>query len=80
MPAMSPKLTCTVEALGYQGEGICRPAGKATFIPFALPGEEVSILITKEKPHFAFAELQGIQFASPDRRVPACPVFGKCGG
>lgn len=80
MPAMNPELACTVEALGYQGEGIGRPGGKVTFIPYALPGEEVIIKLTREKPQLAFADLERIIIPSADRRVPKCPVFGVCGG
>lgn len=80
MPAMDREQACEIESLGYQGEGICRLEGKVTFVPFALPGEEALISITKDLKTHAFAELKSVAKPSAGRRVPECAVFGACGG
>jgi 23S rRNA (uracil1939-C5)-methyltransferase len=81
-----------IEKLIYGGDGLARlPAptletgddrgrGKAVFVPFVLPGEEVEAALTEEKPGFARAEVQAIMQPSPQRIAPACPYFARCGG
>src|SRR5262245_51455325 len=62
-----------ITALSHAGEGIGRHAGRAVFVPFALPGETVRAEIIAEKKNFARARLLEILAASPDRTVPPCP-------
>jgi 23S rRNA (uracil1939-C5)-methyltransferase len=38
-----------VDGLTHRGEGVVRKDGKAVFIPYAVPGEEILIEITKEQ-------------------------------
>ena len=66
-------LELTITALSHAGEGIGRQAGRAVFVPFALPGETVRAEIIDEKKNFARARLTEILVAAPDRRAPACP-------
>lgn len=76
----------TIEKLIYGGDGLARLAandhgpGKAAFIPFTLPGEEVEATLTEEKPGFARAALQEVIRADPRRISPRCPYFIECGG
>ncbi len=76
----------TVEKLVYGGDGLARlPAdehgrGKALFLPFVLPGEEVEGHIVEEKPGFGRGHADEIILASPQRTTPHCPYFGRCGG
>jgi 23S rRNA (uracil1939-C5)-methyltransferase len=79
-------LPLTIEKLIYGGDGLARlPAddhgrGKAVFIPFVLPTEQIEATITEQKPGFARAKLQTLLTPSPDRIDPRCPYFARCGG
>lgn len=78
---MTRKETLTLDSFAYGGESFGRlPDGKATFVPFALPGEKVRIQLVEEKRGFARGELIEVLEASPDRIEPRCPHFGDCGG
>ena len=76
----------TIEKLVYGGDGLARlPAdehgrGKAVFVPFVLPGEEVEAEILEAKPGFVRGKLGSILQPSPQRIAPRCPYFQKCGG
>jgi 23S rRNA (uracil1939-C5)-methyltransferase len=71
----------TIEKMVYGGDGLARlPDGKAVFLPFVLPGEEVSASIAKEKSSFARATAEEVLKASVKRTVPRCPYFAACGG
>lgn len=73
-------MNCYVDGISHAGEGVARVDGKATFIPYAIPGETVSIRIIEEKKNFQRASLEEIITPSPDRVDPPCPYFFKCGG
>src|SRR6185312_3011103 len=65
----------------YGGDGLARLAGgKAVFVPFVLPGEEVRATIVKEKSSFARANADEVLQSSDKRVKPQCPYFGSCGG
>lgn len=76
----------TIEKLIYGGDGLARlPAdehgrGKAVFVPFVLPGEEVEATLEEERPGFARGSLEQIVQPSPQRIAAACPYFQRCGG
>ncbi len=76
----------TIEKLVYGGDGLARlPAdengrGKAVFVPFVLPGEEVAAELTEQKPGFARGRVENILQASARRVGPHCPYFQSCGG
>jgi 23S rRNA (uracil1939-C5)-methyltransferase len=69
-----------IEKPVYGGSGLARADGKAVFVPFTLPGEEVEAIITQDKGGFAKADLQSVIEPSPARVQPPCPYFGRCGG
>jgi 23S rRNA (uracil1939-C5)-methyltransferase len=69
-----------IEKSIYGGSGLARAEGKAIFVPFTLPGEEVEAEIVSDKGGFSTAELQSVLEPSPARTNPPCPYFGKCGG
>ena len=69
------------ENWAYGGEVIGRlPDGRAVFIPFAAPGEKVSIELVEEKRGFTRARLLEVLEPSPDRIEPRCRHFTVCGG
>jgi 23S rRNA (uracil1939-C5)-methyltransferase len=71
----------TIEKLVYGGEGLARlPDGKAVFVPFVLPGEEVSATLAREKSSFARATADQVLKPAPTRVQPKCQYFANCGG
>jgi 23S rRNA (uracil1939-C5)-methyltransferase len=66
-------LDLTITSLSHAAEGVGRHAGRAAFVPFALPGETVRAEIVEEKKKFARARLIEILTPSPDRIAPRCP-------
>ena len=65
-----------VQAVGAQGDGICRlEGGRTAFAPFTLAGEQVRLRLAGQR-----AEAIEIVTPSPERVQPPCPHFGACGG
>jgi 23S rRNA (uracil1939-C5)-methyltransferase len=71
-----------LEGIAHGGEAFGRADGRAIFVPFAIPGEDVRVELLEEKPRWARARLLEVLSPSPDRVDPPCPYFGpeKCGG
>lgn len=65
----------TIEAMGARGEGIARNDGSPVYVPYALPGERVRADLKGDR-----GRLAEVLEAAPDRVMPECPHFGKCGG
>jgi 23S rRNA (uracil1939-C5)-methyltransferase len=71
----------TLEKLTYGGEAMGRLSdGRAVFVPFGLPGEQVRVELADDKKNFARGKLIELLKASPERIEPKCKHFGKCGG
>jgi len=65
----------------YGGDALARlPDGRAVFIPYALPDEELLIWLVEEKERYARGEIIEIIKPSPLRIQPRCPHFRDCGG
>ena len=74
-------ITVKVNGIGSEMQGVARlDDGRAVFIPFALPEEEVSITLTRQKDRYALAKLERVLTPSLQRREPDCPYYGCCGG
>jgi len=69
-----------VEKLVSGGDGLIRENGLVVFVPGALPGEKILYKSGRVKKGFARGVLVEVVEASGDRRVPPCPLFGRCGG
>ena len=69
-----------IHDIAFGGAGVGRADGKAVFVPFTIEGERVSARIAREKKQFAEAELVEVLEPSPQRTMPECPYFGRCGG
>jgi 23S rRNA (uracil1939-C5)-methyltransferase len=69
-----------IDGITHNGEGVARIEGKATFVPFAIPGETVEVEVTEEKKKFRRARLTEIKDSSEDRVTPLCPHYYECGG
>ncbi|HVO46576.1 MAG TPA: 23S rRNA (uracil(1939)-C(5))-methyltransferase RlmD [Steroidobacteraceae bacterium] len=69
-----------IEKPVYNGSFLARDEGKAVFVPFTLPGEQVRVRLLEDKRSYATAELVEVMTSAPERIAPACPHFGPCGG
>ena len=69
-----------IEKLVYGGDGLAHHEGQAVFVPFVLPGEEVSVQPIQRKKKFVRGRVERLLSSSPERSIPFCPHFGVCGG
>lgn len=60
-------VTGTVLDLTYQGNGVVKVDHYPIFVPNTLPGEEVTVKVTKVTKNFAWGKLISIEKKSPDR-------------
>ena len=67
--------TLAITAMGRRGEGLAEHEGRAVFVPFTLPGEEVSVA-----GHGGRLDLTEVLTPSLDRVAPFCKYYGACGG
>lgn len=65
---------------GSNGEGIAKINGQVVFVPFAIVGEKVEIIIVKVQKDYAFGKLTNVIKTSASRVDAPCPYFTKCGG
>ena len=73
-------LEAEITGFTSQGFGVCRPGGRAVFVPRALPGEVWRVRIVKVTRSAVWGRGEVMLRPSPMRTEPACPVFGQCGG
>jgi 23S rRNA (uracil1939-C5)-methyltransferase len=69
-----------IEKMVFGGAGFGRLGGKACFVPYTAPGDEVAIRVVRDKRSYLEGEAVGLVTASPRRTQPRCPLFGNCGG
>lgn len=69
-----------ISDLNHDGEGVGRLENLVTFVPGALPAEEVEVEIETLHKNFLRSKLVAITTKSPDRVTPPCPHFFTCGG
>ncbi len=74
------RITASVGAVAFGGDGIARIARRVVFIPFTAEGDVVEAEITRVKKSFARGRLVRILAPSPDRVPPVCDAYGRCGG
>lgn len=78
---MTQTFDITLEKLTYGGEAMGRlPDGRAVFVPFGLPDEQVRVELTEDKKNFARGRVVEVLKASPARIAPKCKHFAECGG
>ena len=70
----------TIHDIAFGGKGVGRSEGLVVFTPFTIPGETVTVAITRKKKNYAEAALVSVDTPSPHRVEPGCPYFGRCGG
>ena len=67
--------------MGSKGKAIAKaPDGRILFIPYVVPGDTVSVQITKKRRAYLEGRLTALQKPSPLRVSPSCAHFGVCGG
>ncbi|MHB1453342.1 MAG: 23S rRNA (uracil(1939)-C(5))-methyltransferase RlmD [Saccharofermentanales bacterium] len=69
-----------ITALTSEGQGLGRVEGMAVFVNGAIPGDTVSVQITRLAKKFAEARIIKRLVSSTDRIEPACKVAALCGG
>ena len=72
--------TVVIEGYSSEAYGVCRIDGRAVFVPRAIVGEMWEIRIVKVTASAVYARPERLIVPSPERRVPECPYFGRCGG
>ena len=67
---------------GYaaEGRGLAKHEGKVIFMENAVPGDIVTVRLTKNKKDWAEGQVIRITGYSPERIQPFCVHFGICGG
>jgi 23S rRNA (uracil1939-C5)-methyltransferase len=68
--------------IGYaaEGRGLAKHEGKVIFMENAVPGDIVTVRLTKNKKDWAEGQVIRITGYSPERIQPFCVHFGICGG
>jgi 23S rRNA (uracil1939-C5)-methyltransferase len=69
-----------MEGYTSDGMGIARIDSLVVFVRGAISGELLDIKLVKLLKNMAYAIIEKIIEASPERRKPACPDYKKCGG
>ncbi|OWZ84728.1 23S rRNA (uracil(1939)-C(5))-methyltransferase RlmD [Natranaerobius trueperi] len=73
-------LTLDIHDLNHQGEGVGKYNNFTIFVPFALPGEQVTVEIDTLKKNYAKASVKEYHTLSEERVEPPCPYYYDCGG
>ncbi|MDE5898122.1 MAG: methyltransferase [Treponemataceae bacterium] len=68
------------EKIVFGGNCIGKINGKAVFIPYAVPGEALSVEIVQSRRDYDTARIAAVATPSEFRRDPPCPLYGTCGG
>lgn len=75
IPPLNPdNPTLDIDAVALGGRGVGRLDGKVCFVPGVLPGETVSIEVTKDRGGFLEARATALLSPSPHRLTPVCPL------
>ena len=69
-----------IDRLGTSGEGVGRYDNFTVFVPNALPGETISVVIEDVKSSYAHGRIKQILHESVDRVAPLCALYEECGG
>jgi len=78
---MAQSYVVTIEKPIFGGDALGHlPDGRAVFVPFVLPQEEVLVALVQDKPRYARGIPVEIIKPSPLRIDAKCPHFATCGG
>jgi 23S rRNA (uracil1939-C5)-methyltransferase len=73
-------LTLDVQDLALGGKALGRHEGCVVFTDRGLPGDRITVRITKAKKSFAEARMVSLETPSPDRIPARCVHIDQCGG
>lgn len=65
---------------GFEGEGIAKIKDFTIFIPNAIKGEKIKIIIVKVLASYAFGKILEILLPSKERQEVDCETYKRCGG
>jgi 23S rRNA (uracil1939-C5)-methyltransferase len=68
----------TIARLGHRGDGVADTPAGPVFVPYALPGETVTVEPVAGHPDRR--HLDHVDKPSHERAIPICKHFGQCGG
>jgi len=71
---------CKITDLTVNGDGVAKIDGYPVFVKGGVPGDLISLTVTKTNKTYGFGRLETIITPSPDRRTVKCPSFPLCGG
>ncbi len=74
------EVTVRIDSLTNLGVGLGRIDGWVVMVPFSLPGERVRASVFRNRSNYSEADLVEVLEPSPERVLPRCPLFGRCGG
>lgn len=78
---LKKSVPATIHGLSPTGEGVGKlPDGRTAFVPWTMPGDDVTLRIVKDRPRWVRAELLSVDHPAEARVEPPCPYFGVCGG
>jgi 23S rRNA (uracil1939-C5)-methyltransferase len=69
-----------VTAMTFGPYAVARLDGLTVMAPNAAPGDRLEVAITSRRRELAFAKVERIINAGPNRRTPPCPYLPQCGG
>lgn len=78
-PAIGRLLDVEIDRIGKSGDGIASHEGRPVYVPFALPGDRMSIRLKVLRGDGYAAEIVEGRDLMP-RQQPACRHFSACGG
>lgn len=71
----------TIEGMAAKGKAFGRAEDeKIVFVPFAAPGDNVDVRVTKKRSKFYEGVIEKTHRSSTERVTPRCVHFGTCGG
>jgi len=77
---MPDELQLLIEKMVYGGDGLSHADGNTVFVPYVLPGEEITARTVSRKKKLIWAKPLEIAKANAARVQPFCPHFRTCGG
>lgn len=69
-----------IDGIAAEGKAIAHVDGVVLFVPYGVPGDEVTVHVYKKKKNYMEGNLVSIDRPSPERQKPFCEHFGTCGG
>ena len=79
MLSLNETYTVSIEEMNIFGNGVCHIDSFVVFVFEAISGERCKIQITKLFSNYAYAKIIDIIIPSPNRQIPPCISYEKCG-